>query len=384
MTAARRRRSFGRRDIVSLDEIGDGLRGRINELVVEWGLTGEWRGNEFVARNPLRADNSLGSFRICGAGHGEQGMIKDFAGNVGSARGATSPLRFTADLWFSGNMGEAVKWAKAWLGFDDTDPASIAKRQAHAAEISRDQERKAQQRAEMAQKTRAYAARLWVSASPELRATPVDRYLLGRGIDLRQLDFMPGAIRFHPALNVQETGGTAPAMLSIIGDAAGNPLMAVHRTFLMVHEDGRVTKAPLTDAKKVLGRFRGGFVSIQKGSVRDPDTGEIRKNKPLSQCKEPVWVDITEGIENALSVAIADHTLRVIAAVSLSNMGNIKLPPIVAGVRLWRDNDAPGSEADKAFAQAVESFRRQGKAVRIARPPEGIKDVNDVLRGERK
>lgn len=355
------------------------MRARMTALVAEWGLTGMRDGNEFVALNPLRVDRNLGSFRICLEGHPRAGMVKEFAGG-----GETwSPLSFTAALWFNGDNGKAFKWALAWLHLDDTDPASIEKRRVEIDAARRDRELQAKQISDQARKTRGYALRLWTESQANLRGTPVQRYLLGRGIDLAAMHYDPGAIRYHPNLKCMETGEYLPAMVSIIVNPAGETL-GIHRTYLHSDANGNVGKAPLEEAKKTLGRYQGGFISLSKGTTIDPELGVIKKNPPLSKCTTPVWVDITEGIEDGLSVVVADHQARVWAGISVDNMANLVFPPIVAGIVLWRQNDAAGSPADKAIREKViPAWQRQGKRVKPVVMPAGVKDVNDVLRGER-
>ena len=61
-------------------------------------------------------------------------------------------------------------------------------------------------------------------------------------------------------------------------------------------------------------------------------------------------------------------------------MPNIRLPAIVEGVYLWQQNDPPDSKAAETFQKVVENFHGQGKRVRLARPPEDVKDANDLVR----
>jgi len=47
------------------------------------------------------------------------------------------------------------------------------------------------------------------------------------------------------------------------------------------------------------------------------------------------------------------------------------------GIDVHQDRAAARAGLDRA----IRHFLRQGRAVRLARPPAGIKDVNDLLRG---
>ncbi len=91
---------------------------------------------------------------------------------------------------------------------------------------------------------------------------------------------------------------------------------------------------------------------------------------------------IAEGIETALSVAIACPELRVLSAVCLGNMARVVLPAAIGTVILCADNDGDNPAAARGLARAVAHFAGGGRAVRVARSPIG-KDFNDALRAER-
>jgi hypothetical protein len=357
-----------RRHLHSVDEIAEMLRARMLDLVEAWQLQGQVDGNDFVCCNPLRADRKAGSFRICVRGS-HAGLIKDFASGE-----RWSALGFTAQLWFRGDQVEAIKWAKGWLGLDGTDPDALKKTR-RAVEVAAERVAEADDQAEQ-KRRRAYAR--FLEATADVKGTPVERYLLGRGLDLGRLPFPTGAIRYHPSLWNQESGRRWPAMVAPIVGADGR-FLAAHRTWLDVRSDGHVTKAPLDRPKKVLGRYAGGTIRLWHGLRVDPKTGEIRKGVPLAKAKPGAWVDMTEGIEDGLTVAIAEPELRILVGVSVSNWGSIKLPDQVEGVCLWRQRDPPGSEAERGFNRVVENFVNQGKRVRLVLPPEGAKDANEVV-----
>lgn len=353
----------------SVDQIADMMRGRIRELVDKWELRGHVDGTDFVAFNPLRIDRHLGSFRISLSGP-YQGLVKDFGGDGRS----WTPLSFTADLWFQGNNVEAIKWAKGWLGLDGTDPDSLQKtRRAVEQRDNRDVDAE-----RTAAKKRGDAHRMYLAAGAEILDTPVEAYLRGRGVDVRRFPFPLRALRFHPGLWNRESNVKWPAMLAPIVGMNGD-FLGVHRTWLQAHNGGRVTKAPLDKAKMAFGAYRGGIIRLWNGIRVDPETGEIKPGQKLRDCKAGVWIDLTEGIEDGLSIAISMPELRVGAGVSVSNMGNLRFPDQVEGVRFWKQNDPPGSQADLDFQRVVDNQLDQGKRVRLAVPPAGVKDANDVL-----
>ncbi|MBP7338819.1 toprim domain-containing protein [Niveispirillum sp.] len=363
-------------------QISDLLRDRMAELPAVWGLAGEVRYQDFVCRSPFRDDRHAGSFRICIAGKC-QGLIIDFA-----AQKRWSALSFTADYWFGGDMRQAVAWAKAWLGLDGTDPDAF--RKTLAAKEAR-AERDAAQEAKVEQ-IRRRAMAIYLAAQERVIDTPVDAYLMGRGIDLLRLPFAERwfrGVRYHPALPCKELGTDEqgrplhklPAMVAAI-TADDGTFLSVHRTWLD-HVDGQWVKADLIENKKSYGLFAGrnGLIRLWRGVKIDRETGQINRLPAWRDMRFPSEVHIAEGIENALSFAVEIPELRCVAGVSIDNMASIQWPEAIRTVGVWRDNDAKGSAADAALTQkVVPAYDAQGKRVVVPRPPEGVKDVNDVLK----
>jgi hypothetical protein len=145
--------------------------------------------------------------------------------------------------------------------------------------------------------------------------------------------------------------------------------MAIHRTWLEVTAPGQAQKAPLDNPKKTLGTYRGGHIPIARGE----------SNKAIAQAPAGETVDITEGIEDALSVAQAIPECRVVAAVSLSNLAALALPSQLKSVRIWRQNDTHPA-AISAFERALTAQIKADRDVIIPQMPKGVKDVNDWLR----
>ena len=147
-----------------------------------------------------------------------------------------------------------------------------------------------------------------------------------------------------------------------------------HRTWLARRPDGLWDKAPVPKAKKVLGDYAGASIHLWRGI--GPRGG---KGKPLADAPQGSHVFVAEGIEDALSAAIALPDARVISAISLSNFGGVVLPPAVTSVTLIADQDE-GEAARKALDRAISAHQRQGRTVRVWRNGEGGKDLNDALR----
>jgi hypothetical protein len=85
---------------------------------------------------------------------------------------------------------------------------------------------------------------------------------------------------------------------------------------------------------------------------------------------------IAEGIETALS-AMQATGLPAWAALSTSGLRTLDLPNDLRDVIVLADGDDSGEAAARDCAWR---WKRAGRRVRIARPPQGI-DFNDLLMG---
>ncbi len=190
------------------------------------------------------------------------------------------------------------------------------------------------------------AMRIWEATSPA-SGTLVETYLRSRNIVIRP----PPTLRFHAALK-HPAGQRWPTMVALVVHGANGMPVAVHRTFLA--RDG-LGKAPVEPAKMMLGPCHG-------GAVRLGPVGER--------------LLIAEGIETALS-AMQATAQPAWAALSTSGLLTLELPAHVRDVVVLADGDPPG---EAAAQDAGLRWKRQGRRVRIARPPRDF-DFNDVLRG---
>jgi hypothetical protein len=140
--------------------------------------------------------------------------------------------------------------------------------------------------------------------------------------------------------------------------------LAVHRTFLSC-VNGRWGKAPLQRPKTVWPSFGGGAIRLWRG-IGNPRASAERPGAALV---------ITEGIEDALSVALASPEQRIWAMVSLSNP--LALPAAFTRVTFVTDN----ADGRPQVPPVADDLLEQGRDVRMARLPAQFKDANDALRG---
>lgn len=189
------------------------------------------------------------------------------------------------------------------------------------------------------------AQRIWREARPAA-GTIVERYLRARAITIPP----PASLRFAMLWHAPSRR-ELPAMVARVDNVRGE-LVAVHRTYLRPDGAARVDK-------------------LMIGPVRAAATRLAPTRRKLG---------LTEGIETALSVMTAIPELSVWAALSTSGLRTIELPPprAAAEVVIFADADPDGLAAAE---DAAERLGRAGRRVRIARPPEGFADFNDVLRG---
>jgi DNA primase len=181
--------------------------------------------------------------------------------------------------------------------------------------------------------------------SQSAEGTHVETYLRSRGLVLP----IPPSIRFHAGLK-HPSGGVWPAMMSLVTQGAHGKPLGVHRTFLA--RDGR-GKAPVEPAKMMLGPCRGGAVWL--GPAGD-------------------LLMVGEGIETCLAAMQASGR-PAWAALSTSGLRALDLPHAVRDVIVLADGDDPGEAAAQECARR---WKREGRRVRIARPPQGT-DFNDLL-----
>lgn len=188
------------------------------------------------------------------------------------------------------------------------------------------------------------ALSIWQAANPA-GGTLVDTYLESRGLRLPSTP----TLRFHPRLK-HPSGDSWPTMIALVERGSDDAPLAIHRTFLSRNGAG---KAPVDPQKMMFGPCRG-------GAVRLAEPGDL--------------LMIGEGIETCLA-AMQETGFPAWAALSTSGMRALDLPQGVRDVIVQADGDDPGEAAARDCALR---WKREGRRVRIARPPRGM-DFNDML-----
>ena len=320
--------------------------------------------------NPMRADNSPGSFVVWVAKDYE-GAWKDYAsgdsGDIINLIGGVLRLSSKMDVYW---------WALDFLQLDRMGHTQPPRQKAEAdAERER---RAADARAAQAKRQAeagVMAKRLlgrWL-ALPDIRGTVAEVYLReARRIPLDRLSHWPNALRFQAARDhTDEATGEVtswPCMVSAM--TAGPSITALHYTWLAPDGSG---KAPVTPAKKMRGSPSGAAIRLSAGpSGLSPSKAAIKgRVDPLA---------IGEGIETCLTVAAARPDYRVWAAGSLSLIGLLDWPACASAVVLLGENDGK-PQAREQFQRAIDHWRglARGRPVHVVNSAVGV-DFNDWAR----
>lgn len=384
-----------RRHTVSIEAIKQGLIDQIEAVVARFApsANGSYRkGEVYFTLNPMRHDTSVGSFCINMSGP-QVGQWHDFAM---SGRGAHGDLIDLIGGVLGLSQADAIREARQILGLENDTPEARRAREEGAKRAAEARKAQAAKAREKALQRRKWAQGLWLAGQENMRGTPADLYLQGRGIDFARLGRVPRALRFHREVTYwQELEQVDQSTGEVLCDAQGRPIMrreqvklpamvaaitaldgthlATHRTYLAQRQGGGWGKAAIPDAKKVLGDYRGGCIRLSSGI--GPRGG---KGGALKDCAPGTRVYIGEGIETCLSAVMLLPHARVLAAVSLANMAAVDLPPNVTEVVLIADHDGH-EQARAAFQAAVDAHAAKGRTVKVWRSDVAGEDLNDTM-----
>jgi hypothetical protein len=197
----------------------------------------------------------------------------------------------------------------------------------------------------------ARARRIWEN-SGLLTGPIVEAYFHSRGLVVPKT----GNLRFASSLP-HASGASYPAIVARVDDVRGD-MISIQRTFLALDGSG---KAPVDKQKQrmSLGPTKGGTTHL----------AERVDGAPLI---------IGEGVETVQTV-IQATAYPGWATLGTSGLKTFDLPDDAKDVILLGEND-DGKNA-KAIAKVAPELRARGVRVRVARPPEGFKDFNDMVMG---
>lgn len=369
---------------IDFAEIKEKLLDSILALAKELAPGGKVAGKYWISKNPTRHDEHAGSFWVLLSGPATGAWRDEATGEQGDV---IDLVAYCKGL----DKSDTRTWCLRWLGLSagplpKPDKAELERRAKQRDDVRRREEREEEKRR---QKNRLSAFKLWLDAQKLSPATfagsIVDRYLKGRGIDLvsgliearREL---PGALRFFPMHDYHTADGEVlefPCMIALMTGPDGKP-RGVHRTWLAADGGGKaeLPEPKINKARKIWpAGWQGGVIRIAKGAGNHTPEEAGRRGiaAPLI---------ITEGIEDALAVALALPDRRVWAAVTLGNIGQVPVLPCVSKITVAADNDWNKKEAERALREGLAQLRKSGLPVKEARAPARFKDMNDLLKGE--
>jgi uncharacterized protein (DUF927 family) len=200
------------------------------------------------------------------------------------------------------------------------------------------------------------AGEIWDRAQP-ITGTLAEAYLGSRGITTP--DPVPDCLRFSPKLT-HPNGQFFPAMIALpFNPNTGEPVGGIQRSFLAWSGKGKA-QVEKNQQKMSLGPTRGGVIRL----------AEPIEGKPLI---------LGEGVETVLTVMEATG-LPGWATLGTSGLVNLDLPDTVTEVILLAEND--GGPNEKALKEVLPALIARGIQARVARPPKGVKDFNDLVNGK--
>jgi len=359
----------------TLEEIKAAANARPYDVLHALGINERPRSGGYISMcNPVEKDRHP-SFTIWP----DRGGILTFKDHRGNAQGDIIDLVAYIKGWSDGarkGRAEALRFLSDLLGLERLTPEQRQADQSRSiARAQREQKRAGEDLA--TKQARAYE--LFIHASAQQAGGVADLYLKARGIDLESLPRgarggirWPHSIRQIHSCPHLESGREFPCMIASCTDTGTRDILAVHRTWLQLGQ-GSIVKANVTPNRKVWPDFRGLVIPLWRGesglSIKEAIAAGLRETLVLA-----------EGIETALSAAIAAPAFRTWAFISLSNLQNVVLPECIDSVMLHRENDFGNRAAELAFARGKAALEKQGRPVaEIAAL--GGKDLNDTLRG---
>lgn len=205
-----------------------------------------------------------------------------------------------------------------------------------------------------------------------------------RGVDLfRDLKRPPGAIRVFNAFrwNIGADGAEDWREFPVVCTAMTRfgAITATHLTFLKP-DGSNLEKTIGQKGRIMLGSPNGASMHIQRGK------SGLTPKEAFERFGMDDVVALTEGLEDALSVAALQPDWRVWSCYSLDNIGNAEIHECAGELVICGQNDRPQFRDGKptgpvaTLEKVKEKLLRRagGRTVKLAMPPEGLKDWNEV------
>jgi len=378
-----------------LPEIKLALQARIADLCRQLLPEGRMEGGQWVCHNPQYAVNARAdrTFKVRISGGVAGAWIDWRSGDKGDVIGLIAFCNRS-------NMGDAMKWARDWLGISRMDAATRSRLQRDAATMrQRAEDDDARMRAD---KIKAGQALFNAARPGNLLPTPntdgpwhgpealAINYFSARGCPLQDIpDLAYSNFRFseatewwkgakwekrqgqggQPYMAKVEPGPCFPAIHSAMRNRSG-ALTACHVTWL---DPIRPVKAGVTKPKLMRGIAQGAVIELATGP----------EGVAFWQAEAAHPLVIGEGLETVASIGVAiDGKARLWAAGSLSGIANAPVDlDCIGSIIFARDNNDGNAQAQRQFNAALEWLEASGRPVTVIASHVGD-DFNDLAQGE--
>ncbi|MRN49797.1 hypothetical protein GJU94_08115 [Brucella sp. 10RB9214] len=368
-----------------LQEIKEMLKDRAQEVCEKLLPNGRRDGNLYVSHDPVQGDyDHKPALKV---------RLRDNIGGWeqfrGGAEGARKDILGLVEYVLRTDTKGALAWARDFLGL-----RSMSRQEREAMQMAASAKAKKRQKED-------HDRRLWrikkadelfsqrtMQIHPDRLDLPALRHALSyfrsRDIPLEEVTHLPAeTFRFSPqtewwnGAKFQTEGARRfkvspgpmfPAVHSAMRSQHGI-VTACHCTFLDPLEP---VKAPVEPPKLIFGEASGAVVEVSYGQFGDP----------FWLSRHAGFVIICEGVETALSLAIAAPEARVWAGGSITNMGNAPVwLDCVGAIILARDNNHGNPTAQKQIQQTIDKLESWGKPLTVINSHLGD-DFNDLMKGE--
>ncbi|MGY3392958.1 hypothetical protein ACVWW6_005549 [Bradyrhizobium sp. USDA 3311] len=339
----------------------------------------------FAPLNPTRDDKTPGSFVIWTAG-AAAGGFNEYSPKGPAAHGDIIDLIAYVHRQ-PGNRAFAFAWARNFLNIKTATPEQLkalkSSARAHVTQAT-------QAQSDALADRRKKALNLWQRSLP-IAGSVAETYLASRRIPYILIKNREEDLRFIPRLEHWKStkwdrsttpwtkihsGGEFPCMVAAMRNLAGD-ITAVHCTFLRSDGSG---KADVSEAKLIRGDAKGSAIRLTKGEsgLSLEEARAEYESHGLVHSFMPF-----EGIENALTYAMEVPEPRIWACGSFDLMLALRIEdepsfdPVIYGT----DNDGT-AQAEEKIIDRIDEVRASGRDCSRAQPPAGVKDFNDLIRGD--
>lgn len=287
------------------------------------------KGNHWQGPNPTRTKDSGTSFTVW-----HNGAWKEFDQGEDEKGDVIDLIAYCRRC----DKGDAIRWAKDWLGIGSLSPQERATLDRLAAAKAQRQKQAALDEAERKRK-RAFA--IVLDARPIREGSPVDRYLKHWGIDVGEIANFAGDVKEAATLDYfgpRPDGDPGfryhgPALVAAIRQANG-AISTVQALF--VREDSAKLMALPAAARPVLGPKKHGAVWISNGPTGLDPLAAARR---FAETGEREDLMATEGVKTGLAGAWALPEIRVWSLLDLGNIAELPFLPWVNRLVVALEND---------------------------------------------